>query len=103
MMCRSEEHTSELQSLMRNSYAGFCLKKKKQHTKLPLNKTTSTHNDTTASIASPRLTSHQLTIMLQISLFALLYNKLPTKYIITPHKSSTEISKKTISTTTILS
>src|SRR3546814_5952054 len=24
---RSEEHTSELQSLMRNSYAGFCLKK----------------------------------------------------------------------------
>src|SRR3546814_7770945 len=26
---RSEEHTSELQSLMRNSYAGFCLKKKK--------------------------------------------------------------------------
>src|SRR3546814_3865747 len=29
---RSEEHTSELQSLMRNSYAVFCLKKKKnQH------------------------------------------------------------------------
>src|SRR3546814_3823827 len=26
---RSEEHTSELQSLMRSSYAGFCLKKKK--------------------------------------------------------------------------
>src|SRR3546814_4061017 len=26
--CRSEEHTSELQSLMRNSYAVFCLKKK---------------------------------------------------------------------------
>src|SRR3546814_10112019 len=25
--CRSEEHTSELQSLMRNSYAVFCLKK----------------------------------------------------------------------------
>src|SRR3546814_9390324 len=25
---RSEEHTSELQSLMRNSYAGFCLNKK---------------------------------------------------------------------------
>src|SRR3546814_8227934 len=32
---RSEEHTSELQSLMRISYAVFCLKKKK-------NKTTST-------------------------------------------------------------
>src|SRR3546814_6655827 len=27
---RSEEHTSELQSLMRISYAGFCLKKKSQ-------------------------------------------------------------------------
>src|SRR3546814_3034564 len=30
---RSEEHTSELQSLMRISYAVFCLKKKKKHTK----------------------------------------------------------------------
>src|SRR3546814_10753854 len=29
---RSEEHTSELQSLMRNSYAVFCLKKNKQYT-----------------------------------------------------------------------
>src|SRR3546814_4813155 len=29
---RSEEHTSELQSLMRNSYAVFCLKKKKNQT-----------------------------------------------------------------------
>src|SRR3546814_2303472 len=28
---RSEEHTSELQSLMRSSYAVFCLKKKKSH------------------------------------------------------------------------
>src|SRR3546814_9559547 len=28
---RSEEHTSELQSLMRNSYAVFCLKKKKNN------------------------------------------------------------------------
>src|SRR3546814_2526220 len=28
---RSEEHTSELQSLMRNSYAVFCLKKKTRH------------------------------------------------------------------------
>src|SRR3546814_1139507 len=27
-LLRSEEHTSELQSLMRNSYAVFCLKKK---------------------------------------------------------------------------
>src|SRR3546814_3161366 len=29
---RSEEHTSELQSLMRISYAGFCLKKKNHTT-----------------------------------------------------------------------
>src|SRR3546814_2832422 len=29
---RSEEHTSELQSLMRISYAVFCLKTKKRHT-----------------------------------------------------------------------
>src|SRR3546814_7606875 len=29
-MARSEEHTSELQSLMRISYAVFCLKKKKK-------------------------------------------------------------------------
>src|SRR3546814_9401985 len=39
---RSEEHTSELQSLMRISYAVFCLKKKKQNlNRLQLN------NDTT--------------------------------------------------------
>src|SRR3546814_1115479 len=31
---RSEEHTSELQSLMRISYAVFCLKKKQQTTQL---------------------------------------------------------------------
>src|SRR3546814_4983537 len=31
---RSEEHTSELQSLMRISYAVFCLKKKNKHHKL---------------------------------------------------------------------
>src|SRR3546814_1102708 len=29
---RSEEHTSELQSIMRNSYAAFCLKTKKNTT-----------------------------------------------------------------------
>src|SRR3546814_6556349 len=34
---RSEEHTSELQSLMRISYAVFCLKKKKTtHTQTPV-------------------------------------------------------------------
>src|SRR3546814_5363283 len=31
LLSRSEEHTSELQSLMRISYAVFCLKKKKIH------------------------------------------------------------------------
>src|SRR3546814_3551476 len=31
---RSEEHTSELQSLMRISYAVFCLKKKKNNTQI---------------------------------------------------------------------
>src|SRR3546814_4553459 len=31
---RSEEHTSELQSLMRISYAVFCLKKKKKNTSI---------------------------------------------------------------------
>src|SRR3546814_4506097 len=36
---RSEEHTSELQSLMRISYAVFCLKTKKRNT----HKTTRTH------------------------------------------------------------
>src|SRR3546814_5820441 len=32
---RSEEHTSELQSLMRISYAVFCLKKKKKERRRP--------------------------------------------------------------------
>src|SRR3546814_5302759 len=42
---RSEEHTSELQSLMRNSYAVFCLKKK-THTRKKYDETTCTllHN-----------------------------------------------------------
>src|SRR3546814_6667471 len=42
---RSEEHTSELQSLMRISYAVFCLKKKKTTTKLQ----TLTSSQTTTS------------------------------------------------------
>src|SRR3546814_3399300 len=32
LQARSEEHTSELQSLMRKSYAVFCLQKKNQQT-----------------------------------------------------------------------
>src|SRR3546814_9494047 len=34
LAARSEEHTSELQSLMLNSYAVFCLKKKNKKTKI---------------------------------------------------------------------
>src|SRR3546814_5936917 len=41
---RSEEHTSELQSLMRISYAVFCLKKKNTHTNRT--ETTITHPKT---------------------------------------------------------
>src|SRR3546814_1369888 len=40
---RSEEHTSELQSLMRISYAVFCLKKKKSYTIKPTNATQTTY------------------------------------------------------------
>src|SRR3546814_1077458 len=43
--CRSEEHTSELQSLMRISYAVFCLKKK-QKTKKDTNKYSYTEKNT---------------------------------------------------------
>src|SRR3546814_5178841 len=42
---RSEEHTSELPSLMRISYAVFCLKKKKTH--IAKSDTTSIHDVTT--------------------------------------------------------
>src|SRR3546814_2415111 len=42
---RSEEHTSELQSLMRISYAVFCLKKKNKYNKQKYaNPNTMTHN-----------------------------------------------------------
>src|SRR3546814_35976 len=48
---RSEEHTSELQSLMRISYAVFCLKKKKNHKKKhnTQNRTNRTTADKTTS------------------------------------------------------
>src|SRR3546814_9798169 len=42
---RSEEHTSELQSLMRISYAVFCLKKKKKKQPTNIYKKHITHND----------------------------------------------------------
>src|SRR3546814_7962895 len=47
---RSEEHTSELQSLMRISYAVFCLKNKKTthtHTSITHTKKKTTHKTTT--------------------------------------------------------
>src|SRR3546814_6576775 len=51
MDTRSEEHTSELQSLMRISYAVFCLKKKKNQNNITITKTatinkTKTHTQT---------------------------------------------------------
>src|SRR3546814_7907930 len=48
---RSEEHTSELQSLMRISYAVFCLKKKKQKPK---------NTQTTQCIEQHTLKKHQV-------------------------------------------
>src|SRR3546814_4825714 len=50
---RSEEHTSELQSLMRISYAVFCLKKKKKD---------STHSKSTQDFT---LTSNNARLLLQ--------------------------------------
>src|SRR3546814_10784170 len=44
---RSEEHTSELQSLMRISYAVFCLKKKKINYTMSLTTITILNNSTT--------------------------------------------------------
>src|SRR3546814_1650385 len=44
---RSEEHTSELQSLMRISYAVFCLKKKKTNKIQQNTKKTQTYTNTT--------------------------------------------------------
>src|SRR3546814_4425108 len=43
---RSEEHTSELQSLMRISYAVFCLKKKKKNTTIKAKDTLCTTKST---------------------------------------------------------
>src|SRR3546814_9164813 len=66
---RSEEHTSELQSLMRISYAVFCLKKKKKiknkyihyqidirKMKVETNKTTQYHTQNTNTLITTRYT-----------------------------------------------
>src|SRR3546814_7845960 len=49
---RSEEHTSELQSLMRISYAVFCLKKKKNKTMYKSQRHQGTSNETYHSYRS---------------------------------------------------
>src|SRR3546814_4476371 len=54
---RSEEHTSELQSLMRISYAVFCLKKKK--------KTQNTHDNTTQTTTDNACTKDRKKAMQQ--------------------------------------
>src|SRR3546814_3117754 len=54
---RSEEHTSELQSLMRNSYAVFCLKKKKNKLQSTISKNSGIHSHYSMSndrICTPR-------------------------------------------------
>src|SRR3546814_10187170 len=51
---RSEEHTSELQSLMRISYAVFCLKKKKHNEK-------GDEKDTTTGTSTPKKARRQAT------------------------------------------
>src|SRR3546814_3574879 len=59
---RSEEHTSELQSLMRISYAVFCLKKKKQTHRNPNKKTIITplkdNNVLHITPLKPKVTTH---------------------------------------------
>src|SRR3546814_8892194 len=49
---RSEEHTSELQSLMRISYAVFCLKKKHEQDTISM-KITTENNSRTLTIVKP--------------------------------------------------
>src|SRR3546814_4704126 len=53
---RSEEHTSELQSLMRISYAVFCLKKKKTHTQNQLSISIDNNNINDKTYNTKRLT-----------------------------------------------
>src|SRR3546814_1581967 len=52
---RSEEHTSELQSLMRISYAVFCLKKKKN------SRIGTLHKIDKANVQTPATTEHKVT------------------------------------------
>src|SRR3546814_8517259 len=59
---RSEEHTSELQSLMRISYAVFCLKKKTTYSKVHTKNTTaSSHQYTTIETTTITNTAMNIT------------------------------------------
>src|SRR3546814_7851807 len=58
---RSEEHTSELQSLMRISYAVFCLKKKKKTTKRTKHKTDHNKQNHTTPKTEPYINIRQHT------------------------------------------
>src|SRR3546814_1110539 len=58
---RSEEHTSELQSLMRISYAVFCLKKKNNNTPPTNAPPTSTQPQTQTQRTTQNQTPHQHT------------------------------------------
>src|SRR3546814_8758108 len=53
---RSEEHTSELQSLMRTSYAVFCLKKKETISQTPTNTHTQLRQRHTNTTRDPIIT-----------------------------------------------
>src|SRR3546814_5349169 len=52
---RSEEHTSELQSLMRISYAVFCLKKKKHEPTRPRTNKHRTNNTNTTTLQTKHI------------------------------------------------
>src|SRR3546814_990172 len=54
ILIRSEEHTSELQSLMRISYAVFCLKKKKEKQKHNVRQAHTTKSNTTDNTQEPQ-------------------------------------------------
>src|SRR3546814_8598606 len=56
---RSEEHTSELQSLMRISYAVFCLKKKKQK----YNTSRTNANKTNIEVDETKYRTHKMNIL----------------------------------------
>src|SRR3546814_5213699 len=57
---RSEEHTSELQSLMRISYAVFCLKKKKKKNNRHTHNENQTHDEKTHHYKQHKKVIHKL-------------------------------------------